>query len=96
METLEERRKKIDLTETYKFLTNKYKTDPKSLFSIPNVKLRGHSKKLFKPRKSTLLAQNFFSSRVIDSWNSLPEKLVSAQSVESFKKIQSSLSTDKE
>ena len=33
---------RFDLIETCKFINNKYKTDPQSLFSLPYRKLRGH------------------------------------------------------
>ena len=49
LESLKERRKQTDMTETYKYLNKKYKTDPSTLFSTPDRSLRGHSQKPFKP-----------------------------------------------
>ena len=54
---------------------------------IYNYCTRGHSKKIFKPRHSTDVRSRFFSIRVIDLWNSLPEEVVSAQSIQSFKRL---------
>ena len=52
----------------------------------PNTYLRGHSWKLRKERSNYPLRKYFFSQRVVEVWNSLPESVVSAQSTESFKK----------
>ena len=46
---------------------------------------RGHSLKLFVPRFNTDIRASFFSVRVIDIWNGLPEYAVSAESVATFK-----------
>ena len=48
-----------DLIETYKFINNKYKTDPRSLFSLPYRKLRGHKDKVFKPSARTDIQKQF-------------------------------------
>ena len=86
LESLSERRKRIDLCETYKFLNRSYKTDPDTLFSYPTRQLRGHSHKLFKPRAQTEVCKHFFSHRVVEPWNSLPQIVVSAPTVGTFKK----------
>ena len=52
-----------------------------------NRGIRGHSLKLFIPRCNTDIRSRFFSVRVIDTWNSLPENAVSAHSVEAFKRL---------
>ena len=48
---------------------------------------RGNSKKPYKPRlnKGILQRSNFFSIRVVNSWNQLPEEVISAKTVNSFK-----------
>ena len=48
-------------------------------------KTRGHSLKLHKPRHRTLKRTMFFSSRVVDHWNSLPQEVVESPSISSFK-----------
>lgn len=85
LDTLEERRKKTDLIDTYKFLNGHYKTKPDTFFSTPPKELRGHSQKLFQRRYRTLLTGHFFSNRVVKLWNSLPEHIISAPNVASFK-----------
>ena len=43
--------------------------------------------KVYKPRlkKSILQRVNFFSIRVVNAWNALPEEVISASTVNSFK-----------
>ena len=49
-------------------------------------RVRGHSKKLYKPCVRLEIRKSFFSIRVIDPWNSLPERTVSAPSIDSFER----------
>ncbi|VDP68275.1 unnamed protein product [Schistosoma curassoni] len=46
---------------------------------------RGHSKKVQKPRSNRLRLEFRFSHRVVNYWNSLPEYVISAPSVNIFK-----------
>ena len=46
---------------------------------------RGHTRKLIKPRCNSTLRLHCFSHRVVNPWNSLPENVVSAPSVNAFK-----------
>jgi len=85
--TLEARRVRGDLIETYKLLHNIEKVDYKQFFALTdNVhNLRGHNMRLVKTRNRLQLRQNFFSQRVINHWNSLTQEAVAATSVNSFK-----------
>lgn len=47
--------------------------------------LRGHPFKLYVPQGRLDVRKNFFSNRVVDPWNNLPEAIVMSQSVETFK-----------
>ncbi|VDP42506.1 unnamed protein product [Schistosoma curassoni] len=47
--------------------------------------LRGHSEKVRKPLSSKLKVGSRFSHRVVNDWNALPEQVVSAPSVNTFK-----------
>ena len=85
MESLETRRMKTDLVDTYKFLHGHYKTDPDKFFSLPHKDLRGHSMKLFQRRSKTSLANHFYSNRVVKSWNNLPKQVVAAPTIAGFK-----------
>ena len=48
--------------------------------------LGGNSMKLYKPGFKKTCRQNFFSQRIVDDWNSLPDEVVTAESLNSFKK----------
>jgi len=85
--TLERRRSRGDLIETFQILTGKEWIDYKKFFELTDATswLRGHSLKLYKPRCHTRLRQNFFSVRVINEWNKLPQSVIDAPSVNAFK-----------
>src|SRR5664279_2174270 len=46
---------------------------------------RGHSLKLLKKQCRTNLRRNCFTSRVVNTWNSMPEEIVQSTSVNCFK-----------
>ena len=46
---------------------------------------RGHSMKLYKERWDTAIRGHYFSNRVINIWNSLPEAVIKSQDVTTFK-----------
>ncbi|KAK3713833.1 hypothetical protein RRG08_033806 [Elysia crispata] len=58
--------------------------DP-SLSWLPIAIPEGTIKKLIKKRSCLAVRSNFFSERVVSGWNSLPESVVSAPSVNAFK-----------
>ena len=78
-----------DLIETFKILTGKKELTLRKFFELADATswLRGHSLKLYKPRCHTTLRQNFFSIRVINEWNKLPQSviIIEAPSVNAFK-----------
>ena len=78
------RRARGDMIETYKHLTNIYKTDH-PLVRDHGTRTRGHHLKLKKLVAKSAIRKNFFSVRVVDLWNSLPQEVVSAVSLNSFK-----------
>ena len=85
--TLELRRQRGDLIECYKILTGKENIDSHQFFHLSDNShgLRGHSLKLSVNRSRLDLRKNFFSQRVASSWNSLPQHVVDATSVNTFK-----------
>ena len=84
--SLEERRLRGDLIQTFKLLTGKENVDYEILFNRSTNHLGGHSFKLSKSQCNKLCRRRFFSQRVIDIWNSLSEFIVSAPSTNTFKK----------
>lgn len=83
--TLEKRRERGDLIETYKLISGIESVPKERFFMMERYgKTRGHNLKLYKKRVGPW-KKHFFSARVIDRWNALDEKTVSAVSVNSFK-----------
>ena len=82
--TLEEWRKRGDLIEMYRLLTEKENVDYRQFFQKEDNqhRLRGHSCKVFIPSVRTTLRKSFFSHRVLDR---LPEMVVDADTVQTFK-----------
>ena len=83
--TLFYRRARGDMIECYKYLTGIYNVAGELLPRDQESTTRGHTYKLKKPSVKTSLRQNFFSVRVVNAWNSLPEGVVAAPSLNSFK-----------
>jgi ribosomal protein S20 len=86
--SLEYRRIRGDAIETFKYLHGKYSVDTATLLLRHEPKgmtTRGHSLKLQKRECHSNIRQNFFSFRVVNMWNSLPEEIVMADSVNCFK-----------
>ncbi len=60
--------------------------DPENFITqATTVSTRGHSKKLFVPDICIDARKFSFSCRAIQIWNSLPEQVVSAPTINSFK-----------
>jgi len=85
--SLERRRLRGDLIETFKILTGREHVNYNKFFELADVTsgLRGHSLKLFKPRCHTAVRQNFFSLWIVNEWNKLPQDVVEAPSINTFK-----------
>ena len=80
------RRQRSDLIEAYKIINNLYQLNPDKIFTkLSRSSTRGHTLKLFKPRIITALRQHFFNIRVINHWNNLPQDVVTAKSISTFK-----------
>ncbi|XP_072037390.1 uncharacterized protein [Amphiura filiformis] len=85
--SLEWRRLRGDLIETFKILNGLEGIQEQTMFTRDENHLRGHSDKLFKPalKKGLNCRSKFFSIRVVNHWNSLPGNVVMAKSVNEFK-----------
>ena len=84
--SLEQRRLRGDLIETFKILHG-YEEIESSKFFNESVysRTRGHSFKLFTPHAKLDIRKKFFSIRVINHWNKLSEEAVNAKSINQFK-----------
>ena len=78
------RRERGDMIECYKYTHNHYNSDPPFKMNV-NSGTRGHSLKIVKDRANKSIRQHFFSYRVVDKWNSLPDNVVHAPTVDNFK-----------
>lgn len=79
------RRARGDMIEVYKYLHNIYKVDASFLPLDTDSITRGHSLKIKKARSVGQTRQHFFSQRVVNPWNSLPEEIVQAPTLNMFK-----------
>ena len=78
------RRDRGDVIKCYKFIHGLYKSE--TPFTIDdNTTRRGHSLKINKVRAEKEVREHFFGNRIVNLWNSLPEKVVTAPSINSFK-----------
>ncbi|CAH8587944.1 unnamed protein product [Schistosoma guineensis] len=85
--TLSYRRLRGDLILMYRILRNDFGPKLFSLFLPTRAgHLRGHSRRVEKPRTNKIPVAYRFSHRVINTWNLLPEAVVSAPSIDSFKR----------
>jgi len=86
MSTLHYRRVRGDMIETFKILSQKYDTNV-----VPHLKTtgiqatRGNDLRIFKTRFKYDLRKFYFTNRVVDNWNSLPNWIVMANSTNTFK-----------
>jgi len=86
--SLERRRRIGDLIETYKIIKNIYDIDASQFFetnNTRNLRVRGHKYKMYKSYVNKTCRKNFFSHRVINDWNRLPNKVVDASTLAAFK-----------
>ena len=84
--SLEKRRVRGDLIQVFKMIKGIDGVDYRNYFQLSNERrTRGHSLKLVKTRSHLELRRNFFSLRIIDNWNKLPQAVVDADTVNSFK-----------
>lgn len=83
--TMERRRIRGDLIETYKIVTGRDTISANKLFDFSRYDgTRGHKYKVYK-KSAGPIKQRFFSARVVKPWNELDDETVSANSVASFK-----------
>jgi len=87
LQTLEDRRKRGDLIETFK-IVKKLDNVSESYFwtnALDNYSHRGHNRKFRKERARLEIRKNFFSQRVVNNWNKLPQSIINASSINQFK-----------
>ena len=84
--SLEYRRKRADVMQTYKIMNNIDKIDEKKFFKpCKEVRTRGHTMRVQKTQCKSLVRRNTFSQRVVNDWNALPDAVVTSGSINQFK-----------
>ena len=83
------RRMRADMIEVFKITSNLYdKEVAPHLTRVDEVAARsgrGHQQKLYKSRATKNIRLHSFSSRIVSPWNSLPDKVANAPSLNAFK-----------
>ena len=84
--TLKFRRIRGDMVEVFKIITGKYDLEVSPVLPLSlNTRTRGNLFKLETERAKYGLRKFSFSSRVVGIWNTLPDDVLVADSVNSFK-----------
>ena len=89
--TLVERRKKFDMVQVFKILGRIDNVDFSSWFTLVGENVvrptRGtaYAMNLIPSRSNTDIRRNFFSNRVVSTWNSLPTELKKSRTLNIFK-----------
>ena len=86
--TLTYRRLRGDVINVYKYIHGIYRLPlADKMFEMAQYgATRGHSFKLYKHQSHLNLRKHFFSQRVVDVWNSLPDDVVTAPSLNMLKR----------
>ena len=83
--TLKYRRLRGGMIVTYKLTSEIYdSTLPNILHYNTDTRMRGHNKKLSKQRRNKNIRANFFTQRIVTTWNQLPDSIVNAPTMHSF------------
>ena len=86
VDSLQCRRIKADLILCYNLLHHRVETNFNKFFTLSeNTQLRGNKFKLVKSKFASVRDANFFANRVVNIWNALPDSIVTAGSISSFK-----------
>ena len=85
MFSLETRRLRGELIQAFKIIRGFDNVDARKLFSFSDTITRGNGYKIRLPIARTEVFRNFFTYKVINSWNDLSSEVVSSPSVNAFK-----------
>ena len=86
MMSLQEGRLHGNLIEIYKLITGKVKVDASQFLELSsNSDTRGHRLKIVQKRAELLLRIQFFSQKVVETWDSLSGEIVRAENTKVFK-----------
>ena len=83
--SLNYRRQHGDMILLYQIFNSLVDINADDFFTRSSGITRGHELKIYKYRSSCLLQSNFFSHRVVNAWNNLPQFLIETCSLNDFK-----------
>ena len=91
LQSLEDRRTRFDMLQTFKILKRIDNVNPDTWFTTMGTgrrvtRLSANPLNLIKQRSRTDVRQNFFSQRVVDKWNQLPDFVKDSTNITRFKK----------
>ena len=80
------RRKRGDMIQVYKIMNGMVRVNKDDFFDPSRIEqIRGHNQRIAKNKATKNVRINSFSQRVINDWNSLPVKVIKAESLNLFK-----------
>ena len=83
--TIKTRYLRADLLKTFKIVRGFEDINPSTFFTFSNRQSRNHKYKLTKSYNKYDVRKYAFSQRVINEWNNLPDYVVNADSINTFK-----------
>ena len=84
--SLQFRRKRGDMIQVFKIINNIDRVNVHHFFqTVDNRATRGHPHKLYKHHAKKDCRRKFFTLRIINTWNSLPTSVVTADTTITFK-----------
>ena len=84
--TLRYRRKRADVLQAWRIVHRVDELSEADFFvRTEDNRTRGHSLKFQKPHSKTRIRKEAFSQRTVSSWNSLPDSVVTADKINTFK-----------
>ena len=76
LSSLQYRRLRAHMVETFKILYNIDKVQHEHIFPISRTATRGHNQKIYKKNCRTNIRKYSFSQRIVDMWNSSPKQVL--------------------
>jgi hypothetical protein len=74
------------MVETFRVISKIDKVNSNKIFPKNENTTKGHKHKIYKKQCRTNIRKYNFSQRVVDTWNSLPAKVIESNTVNWFKK----------
>ena len=83
--SLMHRKRRGDMIQTYKIITEKINLDKDLFFKISRSATRGHNYKLYRQHANKLVRIDSFSKRIVNDWNGLYSRVFNVKTTQEFK-----------